>query len=321
MILTFKINYIISVDDNESINFYIYRGDSYIDTSTDTIVGGELIAQDLQIGSTMAIQNRSIYYTTIFDIIPTRITTKYKLYYKINSDDDSVSSQGIIGYDMSDITLSNYNLIVIEQYNDIYSILNNNNIANFSNVNIDKLKVNNIDVINSEFQLKNEYTEFNIHYDNISKKISYSNKLIFSCNIIENLILSPNGINNIIGQVDNNIDDLVYSNNEIIIKNSGYYNIKLSSVCFLYTSNTNYRGSYYVNIYINGTPTSYISVANIDNEYNFLNPDINNLLSCNIDAMLQLSQDDSISFIFKRNSNNLTNNIVIYSGDIVIKRI
>ena len=37
--------------------------------------------------------------------------------------------------------------------------------------------------------------------------------------------------------------------------------------------------------------------------------------------MLQLSQDDSISFIFKRNSNNLTNNIVIYNGNIVIKRI
>ena len=111
VILTIKVNYIISIDDNESISFFIYKGDSYIDTSTNTIQGGELIGQDLDIGSSMAISNRSIYYATLFDRIATSSLVKYKLYYRINSETDNIYSQGILGYNLIDYSLSNYNII------------------------------------------------------------------------------------------------------------------------------------------------------------------------------------------------------------------
>ena len=328
VILTIKVNYIISIDYDESISFFVYRGNSYIDVNTNTIMGGELISQDLNIGSSMAISNRSIYYTTLFDNLNSLIEYKYKLYYKINSNNNTnIYNQGILGYNLNDPSISNYNIIMVEQYNqsqDSYSILNNNNEANFSQVNIDSLKINqNIDLLETKIDILNSYSQNNVYYNSINKSLTYINKLVFSCYINSNILLTPQGTYNIINSfnINYNYDNLVYTSNSITIKYTGSYIIKFNCACYI---NNNSKGSYYINIRKNQENNNILAIANINDNYNFIgiNSNYNNLMSCNLERILYLTENDKISFIIKRNYiNNLNNLIKTYSGEISITRL
>ena len=201
IIITLKINYLISIESRQTISFYLYRGNSRLSQDKKSIIDGSLVSQDINIGSMYGSNSHNIYHNTIYDILPNDSVTQYKLYYKINSNTDNLNfNQGILGWE-NDYENNNHNLIIVQQqYTSLFNIVETSfnliwgKVYELSNLNIEN-HLNSIDssintVKNNINDLSNVLSLVNIK--NFSVTNIEPNKLPTYLTVNANKYIDPN---------------------------------------------------------------------------------------------------------------------------------
>ena len=288
VIITLKINYLISIESKQTISFYLYRGDSYVSQDGNSIIDGSLISQDINIGSLYGSNSHNIYHNTVYDILPSNNITKYKLYYKINSSTNITRfNQGILGWE-NDYTNSNHNLIIVQQqYTSLFNIVETsynliwNKVYELSNLYIEN-HLNNIDL--SINNIKN-------NVDDLSNVLSLVNIKNFSVSNIEpnklKTFLTKNSNIYIDPNYEINIRPLSLKDQPIIIhiKINYFINVQSKQTISFYL----YKGDSYtdgINIYNGSLVCQDLNIGNIygtknHNIYNNICYDINSIINTN----------------------------------------